>query len=433
MSQIFSVSQIFELDQAQILAILKAFNWVPQNLSADKLSATILLLNNGNIVDYDIPIVSHPEFSRLYLLDIDSLKLEASSRGAYISSSPPDIIRNIIKLISPELFPPNSPTLAPQPLRYESDIISQHIKSTNVNDIPKYFKDDLIIYTLPHIDDKIFLCGNKTFEFKELIKNIPGRRWNQDFKCWEFPAKNLKLVQDLVDAKAPTSQRNAISPTSTDSVDPSLNIISVTSPPKRVKGSLGLFQMDNKLLLCGSKTYIFSNKLSQIGGGYFDRDLKCWVFPPSKAKELLAFIDYARQHAIIESQRIADQQANQKNIDDKNESDRLVRLQTHEYEAPFISNSRRNFYDNSVPHVEWLAKQNALDSQELEPMWRDKIVILHRQYVGAKIIATVTYNGDVKPPDLAMTLAVHNWWPHNWGTTIERVDYKQYKIVVQTD
>lgn len=454
MSQIFSVDQIWELDDTQISIILKAFNWNSQNPLADKLSATILLLNNNSLNSSDINIVSHPEFARLYLLDESHLNQEAFLYGIPISSKP-NLIREIIKKMSPQLFTSGiyslAPSFSPQsppktdyhpasvnsvPQLFSSNIITQGVQHSSidqptvVSEIPKYFKNDLIIYKLSYFDDKIYLCGNKTFEFRDLIKAIPGRRWDQDSKCWEFPLEKLKLVQDFVNAK---SDKSLVLDSTLSIVDPKLNIMSVTQRPKKVKGALGVFQMDNKILVCGGKTYIYMQKLSEIGEGYFDRDIGCWVFPPYKAQDVLDFLDYARQQDIINAQREAQEEDAKRTLEAQEEALRQERLKIVEPEAPFMYNFMRNYNDGSISDEEWDANQRALDSQELEPLWNDKIIVTNKKYVGTMIKADVTYKGDLKPPPLAMALAVSDWWPHNWGTVVDRVDYKKYKVTIHND
>lgn len=459
----YTLEQIWNFDTITLNDLLTRFNWQSHSPIYDKLSATILLYNSKFLSPSDHKLLLNPNFQKYYLMDDTSLLKEASSKNILIppNSNHIQIIRYLIEPPQLQISQTQIQSLAPSiPSTFNESSLSpsspsasiasspstpyrQSISHTNVTNVsslplPKY-DQDLILYQTPSHPHKIFLCGNKTFNLRSQIKLIPEHRWNPTVKCWEFPDTSLRVLQDFVNAfSSSITSPNINSNTSSISqtIDPSLNIKSVSQPPKRVPGRLGIYQMNNEVLVCGSRTYDLRYRLSNIGLGSFNTDKRCWVFPANQAKNVVEFIELVKQEDLHEQQKLT-QEAEQLNIiKAQEEASRQQRLTIPENEQPFIRHKFRQpipQFNTQEERENWENVQDNLDSQELESLWRDKIIISNRQNLKSHVDAYVTYIGELKPPDLAIALAIDGWFPGNFNWNVERVDYKKYKVRVWTD
>lgn len=231
------------------------------------------------------------------------------------------------------------------------------------------------------IDDHLYVCGRKTFQLKEQLKSWGGQ-WISESKCWEFPLSFRNELETLLHDEPGVPIPNAIE--------------TISQVPVRVAGSIQIYQMNGRILICGSKTYQHRDALRQLGG-HFDFERKCWEIPSNKAGEAQALVNEIRL-TVEETKR----------QEKEKERQRLIRLQQVETEA-----SGRKEVD------------------ELQAEWESQLTVMEwKQRSDNLVQAIVTYSGEVKPPNLAMAYMIDNWQVRNRSAQVERIDYKKYLVSV---
>lgn len=214
--------------------------------------------------------------------------------------------------------------------------------------------------------------------------------------------------------------------------------------PDKIPGGIGVYQWEGNVLVCGSKTYNLRGELKNMGGIY-DGTYKCWMFSVDKANELADFVERKKLEAVAHTERKkleAAANAEKRKIENitKYEAERALKNLPKENEATFVPNIRRlprntvetAKRDGTDYDLAWNMYQR--DAEELLP-WRDVIKIVNEEYGFRQYKATVTYTGDVKPPDEALALAVDTWNTRalGFGYTVKRIGYKLYYVTVNID
>jgi len=205
----------------------------------------------------------------------------------------------------------------------------------------------------------------------------------------------------------------------------------VTAIPNKIPDGFKIYQINGELAVCGNKTYRLRNKLKETGGKY-NGIVKCWMFPLNKLHDLNNII--------------------KKDIENKNEYiEKQEQLKQKEVEATFIPNIERlpqYIKDNARTYEEQIRLISEMlerDCDELRNQWGDVFRTLEvkdwrvDKYGNAyKVpvmtnIAKVTYDGDVKPPDLAFVCYRNRWSAPQFGYNVQRVGYKEYEVNVHLD
>jgi hypothetical protein len=218
----------------------------------------------------------------------------------------------------------------------------------------------------------------------------------------------------------------------------------VPNIPDKIPGGIGVYQWEGNVLVCGPKTYNLRGELKNMGGIY-DGTYKCWMFSVDKANELADFVERKKLEAVAHAERKkleAAAHAEKRKIENiaKYEAERALKNLPKEEEATFVPNIRRlprntvetAERDGTAYDLAWNMYQR--DADELLP-WRDVIKIIDKENGLLKSKATVTYTGDVKPPDEALALAVDTWNTRalGFGHTVKRIGYKLYYVTVNID
>lgn len=480
----YSLENLWKFSDSEIKQILYYFGVTPIDKQNDRFNSIILSFNNNLLVPEDRYYVSSPYFKQLFFIPNDQLikqygildihdhieiikfiinNLTPTYNNSIILSNPivgsvssitptitPTITSNIIPAITPTITPAVIPTITPTitqitspnvtnfnpiisniqsvtPTRVVIPIIPKYNIISNkqtdlikvVNNIPTNINEKIAIYQM---NENIYVCGKGTYEYRESLRELKGK-WNPEYKCWTLP---LIKREEIIKIFSPEIQIKNTERINIPEIIPIINKI-----PKRHIGGLQAYQMNGQILLCGSKINSIQSKIRKIGGK-FNEDINCWIFGPEKAQDIINLIDITKEESKIRKE--------EKLIHEREESERLYRLQNQEQEAIFINNLKKlspEIIEQATingTYDQLIAQMANLDAQELRKEWGDKIKILKSSSINrTSKSAIVTYMGDIKPPDLALILAVDGWWPSNFGGNIKRIDYKTYDVKVYID
>lgn len=397
---VYSLENLWSFSDDQIKQILQYFGHQILNLpSTDRLNAIILSFNNNLLAPKDRTYVMSPEFNKLFSATDKQLRILAQERGLIDQRNHIGLLKYIIDNINAPVIP---------------------IVST----IPTNITQALTLYQM---GDNLYLCGTKTFNLREQLKSLGGT-WNPNIKCWSFP---LNVRSQLFVLLSPVTQVPS-------------TILEITQVPNIIPENLQIYQMNGQILLCGKRTYNIQDKLRTLNGR-FDKDVGCWVFPPQQADAILNLYNETVREDYLEAQRIQEQrrltrQENQAKAQQQAEENaaRQIRLRTPEIEATYIPHinllpsniieetHRNGTYNNLAYQIQ------GKDIDELRPLWDDKIQVLSSKNVGSTRGATyiVTYTGNIKPPDLALSYKANGWQYMPFGANVRRIDYKKYEVSV---
>jgi hypothetical protein len=414
----YSLENLWNFSDTQIHQILRYFNNSLLNNPNDRLNAVILSFNNNLLVPEERKYVSSPYFNQLFLTSDEQLRALAQQYGLTQPLTHVGLIKYIIDHVTPITPSVPAPPSATAP-SYPS------VNIPIVTAIPSEISQPIALYQM---DNNIYICGRGTYPIREQLKNLNGI-WNPGYRCWSFP---LNRRQELIQLASPISQP---SPQPTPQVTIPSNIPTISIIPKRHTGGLQIYQMNGQVLVCGSRTNGLHTRLREIEGN-FNRDINCWMFPPQRANDVINLVNTVREEDIIHHQETAIRSQQEAQA----ESALLARLQQSEQESPYIP------HINKLPlEIVEQARANGtfdtfrremdvLDAEELRREWGNKIRIMKWSApVRSRKEAIVTYDGNVKPPDLALVLSIDNWSPGNFGWTVQRIDYKTYRVTVFTD
>lgn len=377
MSQ-YSLENLWNFSSPEIDQILRYFNSQPLNNPNDRLNAIIFSFNNNLLLPEERDYVSSPYFNQLFLASDNKLRETAAQYGLSTIGTHIQLIKNIINHIE-------------NPINV-------------VTNLPSSFQNPIELY---QIGESIFVCGSGTFPLREKLKTLGGT-WNKTNKCWKIPLSNREAVKKLVQPIT----------------------VSQTSPvPTQNQENLQIYQMENQVLVCGNRTFNMQDSLRSMGGT-FDREIKCWTFPLEKASVVQNYITSYIQQGKIKREKVMQES--------QEAAARQIRMQQPEQEATFISN-----YDRLSPEIieqvrregrlwDFEAEMAKLDIPELRREWQNKIIVKKTGSGIGYTTGIVTYIGDIKPPNLAMIYAVDDW-NINFGGNVQRIDYKTYKVRVNTD
>lgn len=375
MSQRYSLEDLWTASEAQIQQILRYFGQPIYGDPRDRLNAIILSFNHNLLLPEDRPYVASPNFNELFL-----------------STSSIQALKTILDR-------------TPIPI---------------VTSIPSQITESFAPYQM---NDLLYLCGKGTYNIREQLKAIGGL-WDPNVKCWRFPSGSREALLNLISIP--------------------LSIPSVPQVPPEIPGELGVYQMGGQVLVCGRRTYDLQDQLRAIGGT-FDRIIGCWTFPPNRSREVLNLMWQLQQaelrkaqeaQQLREAQLKARQEALLKRQEEtqrkaQEEMSRLSRLQMPETEAQYTPVTSR-----LSPGVSSEIKNQALiqEAKQLRDQWGSQIQQVKWLPGGRGYKeAILTYTGEVKPPNIALALAVDEWNPFNFGFSVDRVDYKTYRVRVFTD
>ena len=274
-----------------------------------------------------------------------------------------------------------------------------------VDSIPVNIKQKLELY---QIGDKLYICGSGTFPIKEKIKMMKGK-WDSKSKCWEVPLAYKNELISLMPKKI-TQFRS--------------NIDLVQKIPGEIPYGLYIYQIEDKIMLCGKKTYHLKDDIKN-NGGKFNGKYVCWEIPYNKIDYVIDLVNQEREKTILDIKT--------KEI----ELEINKRLDKYEPELPFIShidrlsieefNKLAEKYDHDDDIYYILEEQ---DAEELKKLWDNKIKYIKGSSEGRRGWYTyVTYVGDYRPSDLTLIYWANKWHPLEYiSHSVERVDYRIYRI-----
>jgi hypothetical protein len=392
----YSIEILENFTDDQIKQILLYFNHQLLDTKTNRLNAIILSFNNNLLVNEDRPYVMNPEFNKLYNATDEQLRILAQERGFIFPN-----IREGKKIAM---------------IKYIIDNVNKTIIPV-ISNIPSNIAQSMILYNM---NGNLYLCGTGTFNLRDKLKSLGGV-WNPSFKCWSFPLTSRDSLLNLIPSSL-TTTKLAVS-------IPSM-IPNVTEIPSKIPNNLQIYQYNNHVLLCGSRTYELQDQLKALNGK-FDSLVKCWSFPPEQANNVLGLYNSAIREDYLEAERIQEQrnltrQQNQERVrlQALEEVQRQSRLQVPEQDTIFIKHIDRLSNAERNGNLEDLERA---DINELRSLWDSKIQILN--YVASKE-AIVTYIGDIKPPNLALEYKVNGWSYIPLGASVRRIDYKKYNVIV---
>ena len=423
----YSLNDLWNFSDKEILQILKYFKVKPSNPSNDRFEAIILSLEDGLLVDSDIQYVESNRFNKLFSLTDDQLHDLAKELGY-------DGIIDHIEMIK--------------------FIIDNDIKV--VDAIPSQIKDKIETY---QINKDLYVCGVGTFKIKDELKSLNGR-WDPKNKCWVLPlivkSDLLKLVpQKAVTFPVATQTQKAVAslvkitnPDIITQVHPDISIINQV--PTKIPHNLQAYQIDNNILLCGKRTYDLKDDLKSIGS-QFNGKYKCWSIPHDQIDYILDLIDNNKESDILEKEQIQQQKTltRLKNLEEKNliKRENLIlqkRLDKEEPELPYVrhldrlSEKELNDLKQKYSYDEIYDMMEKLDVKELKEIWDKKIISVN--YEKSKntkgdrnYYKYVTYTGNYRPSDQVLKYWANSWYPIPIGApgySVKRVDYKIYEILV---
>ncbi len=114
-----------------------------------------------------------------------------------------------------------------------------------------------------------------TFEDRELVKRVPGYRWDSGMRCWRFP----RTVQ------AATGLVNAFSGRTINAVPEVQELIYTTSEealvaePVRPRPDIGIITTRSAIVI--SSQYKHLELIKTVLGGRWDAEAKTWVYAKS--------------------------------------------------------------------------------------------------------------------------------------------------------
>lgn len=345
----YSLDNLENFTDDQINQIILYFNGQLLDTKLNRLNAIILSFNNNLLIDNDKVYVMNPEFNKLYSATLQQLLILAQERGFVL----PEYTK--IKLIKYILDNLNA-TVIP-------------IVNTISND-----------KTLSIYNNSLYLCGS-TFHLKDQLKTLGGI-WNPSSKCWNFPLTARNNLLNILPVSIPQE------------------IPIIDQIPIKIPNNLQIYQNNNMVLLCGSKTYELQDQLRALNGK-FDTNIKCWTFASNQAKNVLDLYNSKVREDYIEAQKIQEQ---------RNTTRQLNQQKIREYQLRA-----------QIPEPEAILTTTDIDQLRLQ--WNDKIQILNNK-------GDVTYTGDLKPPNLALEYKVNNWQPIRYGSLVTKTDYKKYNVTI---
>lgn len=239
--------------------------------------------------------------------------------------------------------------------------------------------------------DNIYVCGKGTYPIRDQLKDLKAV-WNPSQSCWTFPIAQKEKVMEIKYPKTVTPYSSQI---------PVVNSI-----PKVILDNLQVYQIRDSIYVCGRETIKIKEKLIALRSGIFED--KCWKFPLYEANHILEIVNKHRD-------KLSD------------EPNRLRRLQIPEPEAyyePYSAISRTYLFTNPDLRDHDLT----LDLNQLKPLWESKI-----HQTEGNTYHTYTYDGDLKPPELAFVFAANRWKIPTFGWNVTRIDYKKYEVRIDTD
>ena len=358
----YSLEGLWNFSDQEIQQILTYFNQPIFNDVKDKLNAVIASYNNGLLVNADKDYVISPWFNQLFSATDDELRT-SSNRSDLNHVQMVKFVIDFFNIPVVTSLPTSTQTITP-------------------------FVPGVIVYQM---GDTIYICGKGTYPIRDQLKDLKAT-WNPSLSCWSFPLAQKEKVMEIKYPKvvAPHSSQIPV----------------VTSIPKIIPDNLQIYQIRDRIYVCGKETIKIKNELSKLGNAIFED--RCWNFPLYTTHSILEIVN--RHKA-----RLAD------------EPNRLRRLQTPEPEAhyePYSAISKTYLFTNPTMRDNDLT----LDLNNLKPLWENKI---HRTEGNTYHI--YTYDGDIKPPELALVFAANRWKIPTFGWTVTRVDYKKYEVRLDTD
>lgn len=394
----FTLQDLWNFDDQEITKILKD-NKIPTSDSLHNVFNLIQLYQN-NIQDQQY--IKSPYFKELFLTNDDELLITATERG--FTDQDYDHI-SLIKYIIDNIIP---------------------IVAT----IPATITDDLELY---QIKNDIYVCGKGTFKIKDQLKSLKGK-WVPNLKCWSLSSTYKDELINLI--YIPTNVQIP------NKVQIHNDIPIIDTIPNIIPNDLRIYQFNNEIIICGKKTYSIKDDLRKLNSK-FNSTYKCWIIPNEHIDDAINIINKANDEIVIEKQRVNEQRqiTRRKNLNEKQqqqdlENARQERLLIPEHEATFIPHINRisqSILDAAYPDLsddDLDHEMQLKDIAELEPLWADKIKLVEHVKGGRGSTIIVTYEGNIKPPDIAFEYFMNNWRPIRLvpGYSVRKINYKTYEV-----
>jgi hypothetical protein len=286
------------------------------------------------------------------------------------------------------------------------------------------------------IGDNLYLCGGKAKKYGTLLGSVPGAQ--KQGNCWIFPSSQMASVtpkyQSIYQGTAVVSPRGR--PAAPTAVVGGMSVITprgrgrppgATTPtklpqyvlpaavlqkiPGRIEGSIGKFsftEVPGYVFLIGTAVIHNKKMVRNIPGAMesitSSGKSKGYVFPSSSAAMVLAAYD---QILAKESQKAAVKK-------------------TKQYIQP-----AQSLITQSVSAEPRDTDPN-MDLNYLRAKWDSKISVIAGTVNSNQTskAAQMTYQGDIRPPDLAFAYALNGWQAGITQGSVTHLSYKLFNVTV---
>lgn len=241
----------------------------------------------------------------------------------------------------------------------------------------------------------------------------------------EYTQENIDRAKRIIRIiRAIQADKNIITTFQPTSVITTRNIPIVTAIPKIIPNNLQAYQLGNEIAICGSKTYNLRGELKRLGGRY-DGRLKCWKYPLNISPEVM-------------------------NLIASNVVEPVQTTNVPEVEAEFIPNIERlspavrnaaRTYSERLTLRDQMWKLDCDELRHWDGVFKivkrvdpftDRYGRPYKQPIAINV-ATITYTGDIKPPDMAFACFLNRWQAPTFGYSVKKVGNRLYETDIFHD
>ncbi len=423
----FTLEQIYLLDNDYIEKLLTKNNTaISPDALHNRLAATILLHNGDFVTATDRHYIIHPQFNNLYMR-LDQELSNLAQLQNYVFTEETNRFDLIRFLSAPPATVPTftaPPLLAPKiqniPQLSQNKGITPLISNVNILPAadrrgPEYVPEGLAIYQWL---EKLFVCGPKTFQNKENIKNIVGAFWDNQQRCWSVPLNQSRAALLFI------QRFTGEPPLPTDDIIQNATIALSEKIPAEIKDGYKVFRLISNprmIYICGSKVKgTWRNDLLQkIPDIKASVNSNCLRAPVSSTDEALQYytnkMETERHHKLEMQHHRAEEK--RRKAAEKERKAQEARSLAQELARPESQDPDPN---KTLEH--------------LKQKWQNKLrkIEFHPEYRGTAV--TVTYDGNLKPPDQALIYFVNGWFPlPPIAGGVQRVGFKKYLVTIILD
>ncbi len=412
----FTLEQIYLLNNDYITQFLNKNNAaISPDYAHNRLAATILLYNGDFVTATDRHYIIHPQFNFLYMATDQELANLAKSQNFVFTTETTrfDLIR----------FLTAPPATVPSFTAPPKEAIIAHLSPnkgltpliSNVTTIPaadrrgrEYIPEGIAVYQWL---EKLYICGPKTYNLRTDIKNISGAFWDQQQRCWSVP--QTQIGPALVFIRRFTGEPHL----PTDDVIQNATIPLSENIPTEIKNGYGVFRLISNprmIYICGSKVV-----------GIWRRDLL------QKIPDIKESVNSNCLRAPVSSTGAALQYYTDKIEEEKQHK---LKIKQQKTEAKQLKIAEKELLERELALPEPEDQDTDLSLEHLKQKWEGQLTKIgyDRDYRGTAV--TVTYEGDLKPPDEALIYFVNNLFDlPRFAGGVERVGFKKYLVIIHLD